>query len=354
MKKIIISTFNNSNNNYGAVFQSCGLGAFLKEMSYEPYFLTLKKRNQKSINNTIKFKRAVKSILQIPIKGKVRRRKQGFSDFINDTQRQIIYEDVDSLFTNPPYADVYLSGSDQVWNPLNIHEDLFLGYVDKDSKKISYAASMGNEIIPLNNQKLFADYISKYEYISVREDTMVDIISMYTNKMVNHNVDPVFLMSCEEWKKLEAVYKNLNYDRYILVYVIEWTREFENKLKVLKEETGIPVVAISLGNIKKICADQIIYDASPNEFLYLINNAEMVVTTSFHGTALSIIYNKKFISLVGKDKPTRIESMLRHFSLLERTKLEKMTDVIDYDCVNAVINRDKEIAKNYLQKAIEG
>lgn len=351
MKKVVISTFNNSKSNYGAVFQACALSAFLRKLGYDAYNVSVLERGK---NKKLKLllKIYAKKILTLRKKRLMKERVLKFRRFVSQTQKQITFQNIDELYKNPPEANVYISGSDQVWNPTHIHEDFFLSYVSGGAKKISYAASMGNEKIPPQNEERFAGYISEFDAVSVREDTMIDIISKYTDKPVKQNIDPVFLLSKEEWLELATPYERLKFKDYILVYAISWNAEYNNKLKELKRRLGLPAVSVCIGNMKKISADQVIYNASPSEFLHLLNGASAVVATSFHGTALSIVFNKPFMSFSGKDKPTRIESLLRHFGIENDFSVESINEKVDYCKVNEIISQDKEISREYLTGAI--
>lgn len=353
MKKVVISTFNNSDNNYGALFQSCALSAFLRKMGYDTYNVTLLNRSTVKKSKKTKIKLFLKKVILLPKRRMLNTRKQKCRRFAKETQQQLVYNSINELYDNPPIADVYISGSDQVWNPVLMHDDFFLNYAPKGAKKISYAASMGHEIIPKKNEKKFADYIAGFNHISVREDNLLSVIGRYTDKPIFHNIDPVFLKTRDEWTMLESPYKKLKYDKYILVYAIEWSEDYNRKLIELKSKIGYPVVSLNMGNLKKICTDQIIYDSSPNEFLYLLRKAEFVVTTSFHGTAMSVLYNKKFMVFVGKDKPTRIESLLRHLGLEIRNSVDAAMIEIDYDAVNSKILESVEAAQRYLSDSIE-
>lgn len=353
MKRVVISTFNNSKNNYGAVFQACALSDFIKSLGYFPYNITIQKRAKSNTNILLCIKRLVKALINFPFRKFEKERTRSFYYFTSQTQNQIIYKNVDVLWANPPEAEVYLSGSDQVWNPINIHEDFFLRYAKSGWKKISYAASMGYEHIPVANIERFSQYISDYDTISVREDTMIEIISQYTNKTVRQNIDPVFLKDKSEWVKMSIPYDRLKFDKFILVYAIEWNQNYNTQLNMLKQQLGVPVVFICIGNIKNICANQVIRDASPNHFLYLLDKADFVVATSFHGIALSIVFNKPFLALPGNDKPTRIQSLLRHFGLSDRTKLACAQQSIDYELINKIIDLDRDAAAVYLTQAIE-
>ncbi len=344
MKKVIVSTLNDSTNNYGAVFQACGLSNFLKEMGGDVYFISISMKNKSK--NLKSYIRGIMIRLIMFSKHKaIRRRIKGFTEFIKETQQLIYYKTEAELFKLPPSADVFISGSDQVWNPVAMCDRLFLAYAPTAATKISYAASMGDEHIPEKNEVKFKNYIRSYEHVSVREDTCIPIIERYTDKIVHQHIDPVFLMTKDQWANLERPYLNLKYKEYILVYAIEYNGTFSEKLQDLRKKTGLPVVAINIGTINKVNADQVIYDLSPNEFLFLIRKASYVVASSFHGNALSLVFNKPFVPLVGYSLPTRIQSLLRHFSLCENDC--QNLDNVKYERINKIIELDRKKAYQY-------
>ena len=240
--KIIVSTFNNSKNNYGAVFQSCALSSFLSDLGYEPLYLTINNRNKPKLKFKAKLKGFIIKLLSLPFTFKVKKRGIKFKEFTKSTQNQIVYDSECDLYKNPPVADVYLSGSDQVFNPVSLHKDLLLSYAPNNAKLISYAASMGNEKVPKENEELFSSLIKRFKSLSVREDTMVNVIKNYTDLPITTNVDPVFLKSKEDWGKLQKPYEKLKYKKYILAYIINGNSSFNRQLKEIKKKTNLPVV----------------------------------------------------------------------------------------------------------------
>lgn len=350
--RVVVSTFNNSKNNYGALLQACGLSAFLTKLNYEVSYVTIGQRIQRKRRSQLEImKEMIRKVILLPYTNKFKERERKFKQFASETQNQILYSTDEQLYHNPPKADLYLSGSDQVWNPVAMHEDLLLAYVPEGGKKISYAASMGNEEIPAHNKGRFTQLIKEYDVVSVREDTVVNVIKELTNVSVHQHVDPVFLKSQSEWEKLEQPYVKLKFEKYILAYVIEWNATFNEQLKDIKKKTGLPVVSINIGNIKKVCANQVIYDASPNEFLYLLHHANIVVATSFHGVAMSVVYNKPFLALAGKNMPTRIQSLLRHFEIDPNRSLSYSSG--EYERVNSIISQDQATSRDFLSQFMD-
>lgn len=354
-KRVLISTFNNSLNNYGAIFQSYALAQTLKRLGHEPLFLTLDRRtvqNPAVLRQSLirRLKGTAARLLLPSNKPQRQERAQKFISFVKTHQNLVVYHTLEDLSADPPAADVYLSGSDQVWNPRNLHPEMFHYYVSDDAVLASYAASMGNETIPEENKALFAKYIGRYDRVSVREDTMIPIIEQFTGKTVHQHIDPVFLLTREDWLSLSKPYAKLKFDKYILMYMIEFDRSLIRKFRKLRKETGLPIVLVTLSGRKTGFADQVVMDASPEEFLSLLAGAEMMVASSFHGCALSIVFQKPFVSVSGKDKPTRILSMLRHFHLERQNSagITRAAAEVDYTAVSAQIDLDRKEAEAYL------
>lgn len=358
-KSVLIATYNDSKNNYGAVFQSFALSETIKKLGHDAVFVTLEKPPLNSsikLSFKTKLKRTIVKMLSLPNQKKSELRTKKFKIFKEKTQKRICYTDFDELINTPPNADVYLSGSDQVWNPQSFREDFFFPYVSKNKKIVSYAASMGVEEIPQERIELFSKYIARYDCVSVREDTMKKIISQYTDKEIHHHIDPVFLVKREVWESLAKKYENLKYERYIFLYLINWNKKNDEVLLRLKKETGLPLVLVTLGGLKPRFADQVIMDASPEEFLFLLNNAEMVIASSFHGVALSVVFNKPFIAVSGRHSFTRIQSLLRGFNLTHHDTLNMSVESAqaNYTAVNEMIAKERDRSVEYLKMAIEG
>ncbi len=356
-KRVLISTFNNSKNNYGGVFQAFALSETVKKLGHDVRFVTIvnpigNNPIKPSLKNRIK--NFVASILSISTRAKRDLRERKFLDFKEKTQNRVCYDTYEELLKNPPMADVYLSGSDQVWNPRNLRKDFFFPYVSADKTIISYAASMGYEQIPEKNRAFFERNVARYDAVSVREDTVVEIVAPLTNKKVHHHIDPVFLVSRSTWESMAVPYQALKYKRYILLYLINWDKKNNDKLLQLKKETGLPLVLVTLSGRKPSFADQVVMDASPEEFLHLMKCAEMVVASSFHGVALSIILNKPFIAVSGQHCPTRIQSLLRYLDLQDHDTLEMSFKKaqFDPDPVMEMIKAAQEKSLAYLKESI--
>lgn len=223
---------------------------------------------------------------------------------------------------NAPIYDYYITGSDQVWNP-NItegfDETFFLKFARNESVKISYAASIAEKIEEEHYNK-YKKLLKEFDYISVRENQHKEVISKLTTKEVFVTLDPTLLLEKADWLKLVSN-SNLIEDEYILLYCLEKNDDAIRVANKLSEEYKIPVVHYYFGMLRnKIKYDRkCFYFEGPNDFLWYIKNAKFVVTSSFHGTVFSVMFNKNFYTtLCVRDNGTRVKSFLNLIGLEDR------------------------------------
>ncbi len=212
------------------------------------------------------------------------------------------------------YYDQYIVGSDQVFNLELTNNDLnfFLPHVHDKRKVVSYAASIGLNSITENQAEIYEKYLSDFEFLSLRESTAVKIVSeLIPTKHIWRNLDSVFLHDDEYWKKISA--RRIIKDKYILIYAF---KDFDLAYDIAnKIDENCIKVNISDELMKKRHDVRNIRAVGPREFLSLINYAEFIVTDSFHGTAFSIIFRKKFIVIPYKGTSSRMEDLLQYFEL---------------------------------------
>ena len=235
---------------------------------------------------------------------------------LNLTRR---YSTKENLKQVPPKADIYITGSDQVWNnDYNGNNDYsyFLDFVSGNAKRIAYAASFGKEEIAeaeyMDNIK---PLLQRFDAISVRENDARNILGkMEIN--ATHVVDPVFLFTKQQWTAFGT--EIAKEERYTLIYVMDGLYgELLDYAQKIKEETGNKIYVVSFTKIADKRIDKCFYHANPKDFVGLISKADAVVTNSFHGTAFSVLYQKNFIT-IGKEKYNS-----RMLSLLEKLSLRK-------------------------------
>lgn len=282
--------------------------------------------------------------------------------FVSVTQEYIGFK---SLKDNPPIADVYVTGSDQVWNSVynrGMDNSFYLDFVPMGKKRISYAASIGMSSIPPHEIPIMRGLLEKYSYIAVRESSAVTLL----NDVGVHSevvLDPTLLIDKEEWRKIANVYDFKIEGDYVLTYSVEYGKEdsyIEFYANKIAKEKKLKIYHVSYSDKKTMpkYADKVFPRATPDVFLNLMLNAKFIVVSSFHGTAFAINFNKEFLTVSPQRFSTRIESLLNILDL--KTRIIKDTtveienlDPIDYNKVNNILNHEREISLIKLKQMIE-
>ncbi|MCO5385777.1 MAG: polysaccharide pyruvyl transferase family protein [Desulfosporosinus sp.] len=259
------------------------------------------------------------------------------------------YRTYQDLCDNPPQADVYMVGSDQVWNvtfPCGQDDAYYLNYIDSPYK-MSYASSLGREFTATQLYDL-KEKIQSLSYISVREKISSSQLSTVGVNAKNV-LDPVFLISKDQY--LQDLTPPPCKD-YLLVYAINEDKLLDSVAQRIALERKLKIVLIG-GFAKKIKCDAFYRSAGPKEFLSLIANADFILTSSFHGTAFSLVFNKQFAIVQPEINSLRIDDILNSVGLTDRViktfnDFEIYKKTIDYNTVNHKLNLLIEQSKQYL------
>ncbi len=241
------------------------------------------------------------------------------------------YKTLDEL-SNVKY-DAIVYGSDQIWNEKLVggfRSEFFGGVVSADIPKIAYAASSGKGCISEEVKEQAYPLLKDFKFISAREKQLTDFLINDYNLNAVTTLDPTLLLDGKEWRKIAAeLPENLKGKKYILLYTFDDPSACEYARK-LSEETGLPIVYYRWCGTNKRYDDMIqISNLGPDGFLTLVDNAEYVCTSSFHGTVFSIIFQKKFYSITGHEFPVRIQDLLS--SLQINNNMSEYMDRIVYD-----------------------
>lgn len=255
--------------------------------------------------------------------------------------------------------DFFIVGSDQVWNLnwVTPETDFFKTFTLQftvDEKKYSYAASMGtlnqlqSSLVALKNE------LEHFESVSVREYSTYELlVSEGVNNNICWNIDPVFLFSREQWKKMISNRKyRIPQKKYAVLYFLgNFDYEKELYIKNVKDKLGLEIIDI-------LDKKSIYYSYGPDGFLQLIYNSNLVMTDSFHATAFSIIFDipfKIFNRVSSKTVPMadRIPSLLKMLDLEQYIKLDTIEKPLTVH-VTDKIKEQQEISRMYLKKIFEG
>lgn len=233
----------------------------------------------------------------------------------------------------PSRYDVLVFGSDQIWTTrfLKDFDPVLWGETDiKCDKKIAYAPSMEMSQLTAEQQEFCRTHISNFNSISVREDKMKELLAPLTDKDIEVVIDPVFLKDKEEYEGLASNSKLQLPEHYILVYSIgSPTGQLDSIVSKVSEDLKLPVYYLSSDVGMKHNSHRL-DTAGPEDFLKAFSNADFIVTTTFHGTAFAVLFEKSFYSMQKVGLSGRAESLLNKLGLN-----------------NALISDESEAAKGY-------
>lgn len=254
-----------------------------------------------------------------------------------------------------PDADLYLTGSDQVWNFK--HNEGYDGHYFFDGikgNKASYASSIGMESLSEEQSLLLKKALSEYKIISVRENKAVSILEDL-NIHSTQLIDPTLMLNRDEWSKYMS--KRMVKDPYILVYIPYNIADIEQIYKTVRKVANLKklkIITFSWAYRPIKYADKTIFYASPGDFLSLMYYADYVVTNSFHGTAFSINLNKNFWVYAPSKFSSRVSSIIQLLELESRMIDGEITEnaieeSIDYEMVNRKLDFERERALSFLK-----
>lgn len=367
--------------NYGAVLQSYSLKSFLYKysnqvriMNYRPKFLIepytpLIMRIVDYINFSkgnyiwVLLKASVHfvvSLLQYYLLG-YKKRRINFIEFeknfleiklpVFTTGKEIMDFDADYIFI----------GSDQVWNAkMTKCDTVYFGDFPRKpgSKLVAYAASIGLDSPGEDTIKLIKDHINNFDAISVREESAKNILTKYCNcnKEVYVTLDPTLLLNCSEWRKISVAPKESG---YLLLYQMSKDKLTEHAAKEIAHRLGLKVIEILPGPriLWKRYGHKVYVSASPEEYVGFFENADFVVTSSFHGTAFSLIFNKQFYTVPHKTAGSRMVDLLTSTNLQNRL-LHSISDIdlnefIDYSVVNSSIESLRKESIDFIESSLD-
>jgi len=327
--KIGILTFHRALN-YGAALQMYALSKVLSKKGHQVYIIDYRNEHiekaYKSFpfnvflerRNVIKsFKKFTNRVFSISI---LQRKRKHFDDFI----ASYLKVDEKASYSNADISkdyDLYIVGSDQVWNfsiTGGVDETYFLHFPKNgNAVKASYAASLekSNHKFIAENKKRYADLLSNLDLISVRENEVNDLIRPITDKKVVTVLDPTLLLSQKDYDLI--LEKPKAEKGYVLVYHLSANTELLLSASKIANEKGLDIIEIHARTKPFLNKGKHKQDLSPQEFLGYMKFADFIVTSSFHGTCFSIIFNRPFY-VMSKSPSDRQKNLLRSLGLDDR------------------------------------
>lgn len=369
MKKIKIGivTFHRAHN-YGAMLQAYALCNILNQ-DYNAELIDYYNKHIYSNYNIIRpfsknpiitFKNFKDDLKYKKVK---EQRWDSFESFLNKKcNLSKRFNSINSLKKEKLNYDIMITGSDQVWNPNIVGElsDIYtLNFGNKNIKRVSYAASVGNRKYICERKNEYIKKLDLIDELSVREDDAKKELEQILNKDVNVVLDPTLLLTKEEWDT-QLLDQNKIDDKYILAYMVKYDKKIIDIVNKLSEKTGLKVVHFDIknpgyNNVLASC-----YNLGPLEFINYIKNAQFVVTTSFHATVFSLIYEKEFLIVPHSITGSRVNDLLKKIGILDRS-ISSVKDFerisfekrINYNNVNKILENERFKSITWLKKAIE-
>ena len=210
--------------------------------------------------------------------------------------------------------DTLICGSDQIWTPVSFHPEYYLSFAPDSVRKIAYAPSFGVNRVAGLKKKMIARLLRRFDSLSVREEQGREIVRQLTGQDAFVAADPVLLLPREHWESVAV--KRQESKPYVFCYLLQSEKVYP-LAKEYARQNGLAVLAVNESRKKTGASeDELIADASPEEFVGLIRSAEMVVTDSYHGLLFSLLFGKpvrivrRFSDSSGLSQNSRIDSIL--------------------------------------------
>lgn len=374
--KIKIITYTRTRN-YGGVLQAYGLYNYLSSCGHDVSFIDYVPERCNVENEKIFAECAIGKSrfwgrsamtklvwrkLEYP---RLRMAYQPFFAFLDDrcsfTRR---YTSCEELMADPPEGDVYITGSDQVWNSGFTRDGkpdtpFYLPFAN--GRRISYASSFGNSSLDASNADEVLKLLSQYDAISVREKSGLDILKSLGLCGVA-TCDPTMLCDAEVWKAMAPVGRRSD---YVFLYQVRFDRDTLDMAYQAACEMGKRLVVASLDprDRRRVTRGEVLFPTI-EEWLGLIKSADSVITDSFHATVFSLLFNKRFLVNYGNRQAmsSRITELLDRTGLCERGLsggreaeiAQILNSAVDWDPVERAVEEYRLESRKWLLSALAG
>ena len=387
------------NHNYGAVLQAYALQETVKEFGYEVEDIRYHRES-----NLNKYKRSMKALTMLKkilnfkelkkyIDYKYRSfktkklqidyyvgQRYGYFDlflkkYISQSSKEYRKEDI---FTSVDQYDIFICGSDNIWNKKMIDTAFMLDFVPDDKLKIAYAPGMSFNSMNEDEYNQMIPSIDRIHYLSCRERIGATMLKEVLNKEVFVALDPTLLREKKQWEKIENKPKlEFDFDAdYIFCYILGSDKVKRNIIRQYAKEKNLVIITLPFlsGSYEPNdhdFGDFQLYNVGPCEFLYLIHHAKYVFTDSFHGTIFSLVYERKFISfyrfshLSTSFLDNRLDNLYDNFNLPSERKIDNnskctldyiksnIDNPIDYNRIKSKWDKDRTESLSYLENALK-
>lgn len=359
--KIGILTFHKALN-MGAALQASALLCYVQELGYDAEIIDFLPNNEIPNNSLVyKMLRYIKHLFFYKNYRIGKCKCDNFKKFYKNNYRlskNTYYGDIDMLTAKGVY-DILISGSDQILNTtLTGNSYSYYMTFDNTATKVSYASSLGRINISEKEVQLIKEELPKFSSLSFREKSASETVKALTGLEGEVVLDPVFLMDSNYWSQKCNEHLQVP-EKYILVYTMENSQGLKTVVEEIRKEFKLPILLIN-GSGTKIDVEGIEdKTCGPCEFLRYFRDAELIITNSFHGTAFSLIFDKKLVCIEHSKRNIRLENLLICVDKSNcQVSAECKTINLGTSIIDAALLKDNlvpkiEKSKQYLKKALE-
>lgn len=366
-----ILTFHRSHN-YGSVLQAYALQQWLQRHGYSSEIIDLYTNESKEVYSLTRFPHSIMGmcnlLLRILMYPKNRKKWKKFIFFQEKNLKlsKSQYVSLENVEGDTLEYTTYITGSDQIWNTAcyDFNSAYFLTFVKNTCNRIAYAPSFGpigenaqnSALLPVVEKQL-----KKYNFISVREEKSADFVEKIIGMRPAVVIDPTLLLTKTAWQIPCQCQMKLP-EHYIFFYTLKHGADEYEIVKRISKRMGLPVIITNISSKYAVLSDfKWKLEAGPWDFLHLIQHADLVLSSSFHGTVFSIIFEKLFYSINGSED-NRISSLLNLLNISERSLdldnleqiLSKKNDSINYTAVKENLSIEIQKSEEFLYTALKG
>lgn len=372
MKKVGLITYHASHN-MGSMLQTYAMQYILRErFELEVEIINFSNKKQQElyslINKERSYKGFIKNVAIFILYPMFKRRFIDFESFIKDyfNLTPEAFERTEELTCIENRYDYLICGSDQIWNvSCTDYDDAYFLSFAGNVKKIAYAPSFGGKNIMDNKSSLnkYRDYLNDFDRLSVREKNGKKWVEELTGKNVEIVADPTILLDCNVWENIVGE-REFEGD-YIFFYGVPFSAKTYDIVREIGRELNMPVVMLDIKSWVYRCnffkGFKLSKHSSPKDYLSLIKNSKMVITTSFHGTIFSSIFKKDFWTVTFKEtniEDDRINTLLEQLDLQDRKifiedhQKYNLNERVDYSGYEKNINELSAKSLKYLEGSL--
>lgn len=350
--------------NYGSMLQAYAMRHIISDLGYNPIFINYRKNYVKQ-SFLIRF--AWLFLYRLPYSFVSKHLKRFFypcDRFIHAYFKQTnVIKNEEDLKLVTRDIRTFICGSDQIWAPNVFNPVYMLSFVPDESRKISYAASIGLNEIPQDLVTEYQKYISRFDSVSVRESQGKEILDKHCNISANVVLDPTLMVDISQWKEIEIPCTITT--PYIFCYFLKTDHQYKEAVQKLAKDYGCDIYGVSDNPLDSGWMRTFTHnEVGPREFLGLINDAKVVVTDSYHGTIFSLLHHKDFITLerfADTDKVcqnSRIYQLVQYFGIADNiVRLQTNSSLsvchVNYNYFESQLKKLRKSSLEFLKNALK-